>query len=436
MNGHRLLSMIGALLLGVLPAGNANSAASDDKPNIVLIMADDVGYECFGCYGSKQYKTPRIDQMAAGGMRFVNCHSTPLCTPSRVKLMTGMDNIRNYCDFGVFPEGQTTFAELLRANGYRTGFAGKWQLNGGNKIYPKDEGFDDVCRLIGVWPKYWKTPIAINDKRLPVNRGEVYGPDIFTAFVTDFIQKNAEGDKPFLVYYPMTLVHGPIEPTPASEDPGCEDRQRNFEGMVAYMDTCIGRILDTLEETGAADNTIVIFTADNGTDRGLSSKLGGKVIPGGKGRTDDHGTHVPLIVTGPSVPAGKVCEDLIDFSDFFTTLADVAGADLPANLELDGRSFWPQCRGEEGNPREWLFNYYFPRPYSDRFDYYARHPEVRWVRTKRHKLYGDGRFYDLVEDVEEKTALPADQDAEVRAALQEVLDSMPSKNSNIDYENL
>ena len=123
-------------------------SAKKKRPNVILILADDVGYECFGAYGSKQHKTPRLDRMAAMGMRFTNCHSTPLCTPSRVKIMTGQDNVRNYIDFGHYPGGQVNFAQMVKACGYTTGFAGKWQLEG-QGLFPKDVGFDDVCLLIG-----------------------------------------------------------------------------------------------------------------------------------------------------------------------------------------------------------------------------------------------------------------------------------------------
>ena len=432
MNRHALLSRISAgLAIAVLSCSPLLAVQQARKPNIILIMADDVGYECFGCYGSTQYKTPRIDKMAMEGMRFTNCHSTPLCTPSRVKIMTGRDNVRNYYDFGTFPKGQTTFAHVLKTRGYHTGFAGKWQLEKKSGLFPKDVGFDDVCRLIGAWPRYWNTPIAINDKKRPVEK-EAYGPDLFTSFVTDFIKKNGDGDKPFLLYFPMTLVHSPFPPTPKSKNPESKNDQSNFEDMVAHMDTCMGRILDALKEAKLADNTVVLFTGDNGTHDELRSTLNGETIRGGKGYTKDHGTHVPLIVLGPGVPARKVCDDLIDFSDFLPTLADIAGADLPENAKLDGRSFWPQCQGQDGNPREWLFNYYFPRPYSKRYDDKYLHRETRWARNKRYKLYGDGRLFDVVEDVLEKRPL-ADQAVKERTFLQNKLDGMPSKGAGIDY---
>ena len=431
LNRRTFLKQVGlATLATALPSSAAEGPAPDRGPNIILILADDVGYECFGAYGSTQYKTPRIDRMSAEGIRFIHCHSTPLCTPSRVKIMTGQDNVRNYFDFGTFPKGQTTFAQMLKARGYVTGFAGKWQLEKTVGLLPKDVGFDDVCRLIGEWPNYWKTPIEVNGKELPVNR-DTYGPDVFTQFVTDFIRKNKS--RPFCLYFPMTLVHGPFQPAPGSPDRTSRDAQRNFQDMVAHMDTCIGRILDAVDAAGLKDRTVILFTGDNGTDASLHSTLDGVKIQGGKGYTRDHGTHVPLIVRGADVAAGAVCDDLIDFSDFLPTLTEIASAETPKGVKLDGRSFWPQCQGRKGQPRQWLFNYYFPRPYAKSYDDCYRHTETRWVRTKRHKLYGDGRLFDTAADPLEERPLPAGQAAETRKMLQAVLDSMPAKGAGIDY---
>ena len=396
-------------------------------------MADDVGYECFGCYGSKQYKTPRIDQMSAAGVRFTHCHSTPLCTPSRVKIMTGMDNVRNYYNFGTFPKGQTTFAHMLKNAGYQTAFTGKWQLELVSGLFPKDVGFDNVCRLIGEWPRYWKAPIELKGKKLPAEKG-AYGPDRFPAFAPDLIKNHKPSHKPFMLYFPMTLVHSPFQPTPGSKDRNSRNAQRNFEDMVAHMDTCVGRILDALKQAKLTDNTIIMFTGDNGTHTALSSTLDGRTIRGGKGHTTDQGTHVPLIVAGPGVSAGEVCDDLIDFSDFLPTLAHIARTDPPTVADLDGRTFWPQCQGKKGSPRQWLFNYYFPRPYVKKYDNKYRHSEIRWARTKEYKLYGDGRFYNVQKDPSEQTPLPPKTAPTIRQTLQKVLNEMPKKGANINYK--
>ena len=414
--------------------------AANERPNIVLIMADDVGYECFGPYGSKQYSTPRLDKLADTGVRFTHFYSTPLCTPSRVKIMTGKSNARNYVDFGVLNPGEYTFVDLFKKAGYATAVAGKWQLQGSANVAgtpPSEAGFDSY--LLWNTPiterrRYWDPSLDLNGKIKPVREDE-YGPDIFTDFLIDFMARNR--DRPFFAYYPMALVHSPFVPTPDSEDRESADKQKNFEDMVAYADKMIGKISDAIDRLGLREKTILIFTSDNGTHAQISSQLNGRAIQGGKGTPTDAGTRAPLIVHAPGrIPGARVVDDLVDFGDFLATLADMIGAQLPADLEHDGRSFWPQARGEKGNPREWLYGYYFPRPYTRDLDGAFRHPEVRYARDKKYKLYGDGRLFDLAEDVLEKRVIPSGEGgssaaAAARAKLQAALDSMPVRGAKI-----
>ena len=426
-----------ALLLTVTLQAVVQSA--ERPPNVVLIMADDVGYECFGTYGSRQYQTPRIDKLADAGVRFTNCYSTPLCTPSRVALMTGASNVRNYANFGSLLPDQYTIADLFGDAGYATAVAGKWQLQGGGKAegVPAGHGFDTYC----LWNtsmterrRFWNPSLESDGKILEVAEND-YGPDIFTDFLLRFIETNEA--KPFFVYYPMVLVHSPFVPTPHSEDLQSKDEQKNFEDMVAYTDVIVGRIHDKLEELDLLRNTVFVFTSDNGTHHTLASRLGDDTIVGDKGAPTDAGTHVPLIVNAPGlVPGGRVIDDLIDFADFLPTLADSAGLALPAQDHADGRSFWERLRGEPGQPREWLFTYYFPRPFATAFDTPYTHPEVLYVRDKRYKLYGSGELFDVRADPVEEEPLPESDVASqsVRRKLQSALDSMPGHGFRIPQE--
>ena len=349
------------LLAAVLQTASVIRAASQ-KLNVVLIMADDVGYECFSAYGSKEFSTPRLDALAAKSIRFDHCHSTPLCTPSRVNLMTGKSNVFNYVDFGVFPKGEPTFANHFKAQGYATAVAGKWQLlTAQTGISPKEAGFDRHC----VWNipgterrRYWE-PSLMHDGKV-INHGEDdYGSTVIADYLIDFIKTNK--DKPFLAYYPMNLPHNPFDPTPRSKNRKSKNGKQNFIDMVAYMDHCVGRIEDTLIELGLRENTLLIFTADNGTNSSLTIDFFGTQRKGGKGYTHDHGTKVPLIVNLPGrIKAGQVNKDLICFSDLFPTI--VEAADLPAKkiTKGDGWSFWPQCLGKVGKKRDWIYGYYFP----------------------------------------------------------------------------
>jgi arylsulfatase A len=426
------------LLLLALVAAVAAPAA-ERPPNVVLVMADDVGYECFGAYGSRQYSTPRINKLADGGVRFTNCFSTPLCTPSRVALMTGKSNVRNYADFGSLLPDQYTFADLFSEAGYATAVAGKWQLQGSQHAagVPPGDGFDTYC----LWNtgntqrrRFWNPSIECDGEIIDVSEDD-YGPDIFTDFLLDFIETNR--DRPFFAYFPMVLVHSPFVPTPHSTDRLSKDEQRNFEDMVAYTDFIVGRLQDRLEALGLLRNTIFVFTSDNGTHHTLASRLGGTSILGDKGAPTDAGTHVPLVVNAHDMIKGsRVLDDLIDFADFLPTLAEAAGLELPGKTETDGVSFWPRLLGQTGQPREWLYTYYFPRPFAEEFATPYTNPEVAYVRDKRYKLYRGGQLFDLRADPDETAPLPGSEAAlqSVRNKLQSALDAMPPSGERIPPE--
>lgn len=428
--------MLVRLGLGLALAGLASAAVAQRPPNVVLLLADDVGYECFGAYGSRQYRTPRIDRLADGGVRFTNCYATPLCTPSRVALMTGLSNARNYADFGSLLPDQATVADLFRDAGYATAVAGKWQLQGSANApgVAAGDGFDSYC----LWntgnterDRFWNPSIEC-DGEILLTDADDYGPDIFADFLLRFMETNRT--RPFFVYYPMVLVHSPFVPTPHSQDRESTDEQRNFEDMVAYTDHIVGRLQDKLEELGLVRDTVFVFTADNGTHHRLSSRLGADEIQGDKGAPTDAGTHVPLVVSAPGrVAGGRVLDDLIDFADFLPTLAEGAGLSVRERPGPDGRSFWGRLEGKPGNPRKWLYTYYFPRPFATAFDTPYTHPEVLYVRDERYKLYGSGELFDVRADPAEQRPLPAD-DRGSRAArrrLAEALARMPRRGQRI-----
>jgi arylsulfatase A len=378
------------------------AAAADARPNIVLIMADDFGYECVGANGGESYQTPRLDELAATGMRFEHCHVLPLCTPTRVQLMTGLYNVRNYVRFGMLPESATTFGHLLRDAGYATAVCGKWQL-GRDPGLPQHFGFQESF----LWQhtrrpgRYANPGLEHNGKELDYHNGE-YGPDLVNDFALDFIERHRE--QPFFLYYPMILTHAPFQPTPDSPDWDAgamgEDVRRNvrhFGEMTAYMDKLIGRVVDKLDELAIRENTLLIFLGDNGTAAGVTSRFQGSEFSGGKGQTTRRGTHVPLIVSWPAaITEQRVNADLIGSVDVLPTICDAAGVQPPAGI--DGVSFLPQLRGEAGRPREWLYSWYSPRQRPDM--------TVReWAQDKTYKLYRNGRFFDLMSDPFEQRAL-------------------------------
>ena len=405
------------------------------SPNIVLIMADDLGFECIGANGGTSYQTPVLDKLASEGVRFEHCYSQPICTPSRVKLMTGIYNVRNYAQFGLLERSQTTFAHILREAGYATCIVGKWQL-GKDKTLPNHFGFDEHClwQLFRLPSRYASPGLEVNGE--PVDYAPGYGPDVVTEYALDFIDRNV--DKPFLLYYPMILTHCPFEPTPDSTDwdpgsPGSKTYKGNpihFGDMVLYMDKQVGRILDRLDKAGVRENTLVLFTGDNGTDVPVVSMLNGRKVAGAKGKTTDGGTRVPFIAHWHGKTAeGAVCDDLVDFSDFLPTMCEAAGVNVPASLSIDGRSFLPQLMGQQGNPREWVYVWY------------ARNggpTGAEFTRNQRYKLYRTGKFYDVKNDVLEKqpldpSALSPDAravHAKLRSALEEFADARPPEFAN------
>ncbi|MEQ6120626.1 sulfatase-like hydrolase/transferase [Reichenbachiella sp. MALMAid0571] len=411
-----------------------NAQSANKKPNIILIMADDMGFECLGVNGSLSYQTPVLDKLANEGMRFTKCISQPVCTPSRVKIMTGKYNYRNYVDFGYLDVKEKTFGNMMKEAGYKTMIAGKWQLSGAKEKRggyddmqrPQQFGFDEYClwQLTKKGPRFANPFIEQNGKLLETTIDD-YGPDIVSNYILDFLERNKK--ESFFVYYPMILVHSPFVPTPDSpewKNPKTRSKHDNkfFADMVNYSDKVVGKIMSKLKELKIDDNTIVIFTGDNGTNTNIVSKT--KLYdkyPGGKSSMPDNGTHVPMIV---SWPAGKQkgieINELIEFSDFMPTFAEAAGV---TSYPTDGQSFFKTLSGKEKPPRETAFVHYHPYPEK------VRDKDGRFVRTLDYKLYHDGRFYFIPEDKWEKKPLQANLLSNTQKAiynkLKTEMDSQP-----------
>lgn len=406
------------------------STRASQKPNIVLVMADDIGHECYGLNGSNQYKTPFLDKLASKSLYFNHAYSNPVCTPSRNKIMTGLSNIRNYSAFfQLHPEAaKDNFAIMLKNAGYKTCVAGKWQLNGVKEtaytgVSPKEAGFDEsYCWFVKKTDydnRYWEPKLEENGKYIEYPKDK-YGPDILTDRINDFIRRHK--NEPFFVYYPMVLVHAPFVPTPDSTDKNCTNEQRNFEDMVSYMDKMIHKVVSQIEKENLSENTLIIVTADNGTHPRIFSKFKGRVIKGGKGKPTDAGTRVAFMASwkGKSV-AGKRIDDLIDFGDVYATLAEVAGVKLNKERSVDSVSFLPQILGEKGEKRDSIYV----------CNYGKQKTPTIFARNQRYKLYSTGKFYDILNDVDEKKNLSQKKlsplEKEVKAKLQEKIDFMPKK---------
>lgn len=438
----------GSALLGL--SGDALAREGNAKrPNVVLIMADDCGIELFKAYGSESHRTPVLDALAAEGVVFRHCYATPLCTPTRVSIMTGRYNHRNYTTFGAFPKDDETrtFGNLMKKAGYATCMAGKWQFKG---VSIARMGFDATLRC-DCWRGYWTTgSIWANEK--PLKTAEpTYRPDIVNRFVLDFIEANRA--RPFFVYYPMFLIHHPEQPSPDHSDTKLIEKCKRgfaepirqesvFRDMVTYMDSLVGNVVRKLDELGIRENTIILFTGDNGTS-GHQAIVNGERLSGGKGSMSDSGTRVPLIANWKGTAKPAVVDDLVDVTDFYATLADVGGVSLAppawvsarpaaAALPPDGVSFLPRLRGERGTPREWAF-VLFDRNGCVLWRQCVKKGELPpehlrqgsfWARTQRWKLYGDGRLYDVARDPRETQAIAAANDTQESARVRAMLSAV------------
>ncbi|MBT2186090.1 sulfatase-like hydrolase/transferase [Sphingobium nicotianae] len=370
-------------------ASPAPSARTEGPPNVILILADDLGVEGINAYGG-EYFTPNVDRLAREGVRFDNAHATPLCSPSRTRIMTGLENHRNYQAFGFLAPGQRTFGNMLKEAGYTTGMVGKWQLMGNGfdgrvGITPEAAGFDEsylwqLRALDAKGSRYWG-PTRGQNGVVRINE-EGFGPDNDGDFALDFIKRHKA--KPFFLYYSMVLVHSPFVPTPDSMT--AKGQKERFAGMVTYMDRKVGELMAKLEAEGLDRNTVIIFTGDNGTARAITSIRDGHIVPGGKGTPTVSGTHVPMIAWGPGrVPAGKVTPALFDFADMMPTFADIAGAPASAG-QVDGVSQWPVIEGKATAARDSIFIHYAPM---------WQFEPTRFAFDAHWKVYGDGRFVSV-----------------------------------------
>jgi arylsulfatase A len=405
-------AMIAAVVCALIVVSSTVSLAqvTVKKPNIVFILADDVGREVLGCYGGQSYKTPNLDKLAASGAKFEHCYSMPVCHPTRITLLTGRypRHLKNpkWGSFPVASEG-ATFAQVVKQAGYATAVAGKWQIcmMKDDMNHPKRLGFDEWS-VFG-WhegPRYHEPMIYENGKLKAGTEGK-YGPELYVDFLTDFIER--QKDRPFLAFYSMALCHDVTDDLKQPVPYGEHGRYDNYTEMANMMDVQVGRLIDTLDRLKLRENTLILFTTDNGTSKGsiiraengkyirdpVVSKMNGKDIPGGKGDLTDWGTRVPTIASWPGhIESNQTWNDLVDFSDILPTFAEISGGQLPKGVPLDGHSIASLLTGEGKKlSRKWA---------------YAEGRGRFFAKTQRFKLYNDGRFFDLENDPNEKKSLP------------------------------
>ena len=378
-----------------------------ERPNFILILCDDLGYGDIGCYGSEKHRTPRLDQAAAEGIRFTDFYAgSPVCSPSRAALMTGCYPQRVGLgageDFPVLMPGdpigldpsEVTIARALKERGYATSIVGKWHLGDQPEFLPTNHGFDEYFGIPysndmspatgGLATRGYAlppTPLLRKDRVLEVEPDQASLTARYTEEAVTFIEKNH--DRPFFLYFPHMYVHGPLHP-PAEY----LSRSRNgpYGAEVEHLDWCTGAILDKLDELGIDDNTMLIFTSDNGSSMsGAGSNL---PLRGGKGSTWEGGVREPCFMRWPGVvPEGTVRKDILTFMDLLPTLCEFAGADIPPG-STDGRSFRDLLIEGSDGPRNSYFYYMWNR--------------LEAVRIGKWKLRVEGaELYDLEVDIGE-----------------------------------
>jgi arylsulfatase A-like enzyme len=431
------------------------------NPNFIFILVDDLGKEWISCYGSSSVETPHIDRLAGDGILFHNAWSMPQCTPSRVALLTGQypftNGWINHYDVPRWGHGarfdpglNPCFPRILQAAGYRTCAAGKWQISD-FRLEPEamvEAGFDEYC----MWTGGEGGNEAVSDKRywdpyIHTREGSrtypgAFGPDIFCDFIISFMEKHR--DHPMFIYYPMVLTHTPFVHTPAEH--GAASRFEKHRAMVRYTDDITGRILAALERLKIRENTYLFFTTDNGTTRNMIGERTGVYVSGGKAYLTENGVNAPFLVLCPEQIRGRESDALVDFTDIYPTLLDLAGLATSLDARIEGVSFAPLLRGEEsGGTRDWILSMGGHPAMIGRDgrvkNYFSFRDRV--IRDGRYKVYIDTlkqlhRIYDLQSDPYEEINLL--EDPEFNRALigkfSIILDGLPVEDNTPRYERL
>ena len=367
-----LITALGALLC-IAPLAPAN-ARDERPPNVVIILTDDQGYSDLGCYGSPRIKTPRIDRMAAEGMRFTDFYSpASVCTPTRAGLLTGCHPERlslghipkekpngddahvlySRSRHGLHPD-EVTIAEMLKSRGYATAMLGKWHLGDQPPFLPTKQGFDSF--LGTPYSNDMKPPVLLRGEQVvenPMDQDTMI--DRYTEEAEKFIRSNK--DKPFFLYFAHNMPHRPLHPPARFKGTSAGG---TYGDCIEAIDWSVGRVLETLKQTNLDEHTLVVFTSDNGPWHWIGEE-GGYAFPlrAGKGTTYEGGMRVPFIARWPGkVPAGSTSREPLSHLDLFPTIAALVGAP-PHDRKIDGADISPILLGnaDAKNLHEALFYY-------------------------------------------------------------------------------
>jgi arylsulfatase A-like enzyme len=448
-------------LCSVLPFCS-NKNFNNHKPNILFVMLDDLGKEWVSCYGGENVGMPNVEKLAKTGMLFHNAYCMPQCTPTRVTLLTGQYPFRhgwiNHWDVPRWGGGchfdadlNPSLAKILKSAGYKTAVAGKWQIND-FRVQPDalaQHGFDDYLMWTGYETgnppsaeRYW-SPYLHSKTGSKIVEG-LFSEDIFANFIIQFMSENK--NKPMFIYYPMCLTHGPLVHTPL--EPNMQEKMAKYKAMVRYTDFILGKLVAAMDSIGIRENTIIIWTTDNGSSGGITGKLNGRPVKGGKSETTENGICVPFIVNCPGlVPAGEETDALTDFTDILPTFAELAGATKSNRFKYDGVSLADVIMGKSSDSkRQWILsmggkNRAKLTESGVENEYIFRD---RVIRDKRFKLYINTnrqpeKLVDLKADPAEKVNLRHSSNVAAQNALRKfltILEKLPEKDSDPIYDPL
>ncbi len=424
---HVLLSL-SVIVAALAAAAFPKAARADDNrpPNFIIIFCDDLGYGDIGCFGSTKHRTPNIDRMAAEGMRFTSFYSTcGVCTPSRSSLMTGCYPRRvnmHQSDRGewvLFPVAtrglnprEITIAEVLKTQGYATACIGKWHLGDQPPFLPTRQGFDSYYGIpysndMGSRQRSINPPLPLVQNETvieaPVDQNTITRR--YTEEAVKFITANK--DKPFFLYLPHTMPHNPVHSSEAFRG---KSANSGYGDCVEEIDWSTGRILSALDRLGIDEDTLVVFTSDNGA----ASRWGGSNLPlsGFKGSTMEGGMRVPCVVRWPGqIPAARTCDEVVATIDLLPTFAKLAGAEVPSDRIIDGRDISALGAAEPGakSPHE-AFYYYFKEQLqavrSGKWKLHLGRTVKRRGSSEQRQL--PAKLYDLESDIGEKTDVAAE----------------------------
>jgi len=420
INRREALRRIAALAAGATGLQAAHTLAFGEaepgRPNILLLVADDLGYGDVSCYGAKDIRTPNIDSLASEGVRFSQFYvSTPLCAPMRVSMMTGRYPLRtslshnpNFKDHedGLSPD-ETTIAEVLKNAGYSTGLIGKWHLGYAPKFRPRRQGFDEYFGFLSGWADYYKHTYNEGTKWMFLNDEphdeEGYMTELLARHAIDFLARH-RGKRFFL----EVAFNAPHFPDQAPDEYVKRSKRGVYGAMVECLDDNIGRILKHLRGIGLERKTLVIFVSDNGAEaRGSNGPLRGR-----KGSLWEGGIRVPFIARWPGrIPAGRVSHELAVSMDIFSTIVAAGAAELPKDVTIDGKNVLPVMEGEVKSPHEILF-------WSHEGQSAVRRGRWKLVRDRKNNSF----LYDLDGHVGEAKDL-APGNPEIVRELSEMLDA-------------